>query len=608
MPSLSGSLAHLAVASPALLRYLPASQEGPLGRHIARIAGLVLAWLVLAAPPVRAQEAELTCDLVMAMQGMISLDEIVRAIESDRPLERNLLGCLEERGAAARIVDAVRRRLGRSTSGDSSSIFQAETSDAGWQEAMGKWLAGQVQVLVPGDVPFAVLFDPDTGDEMLPWWYLEFRDRVAGRLREALPPGSEAAESPEVLDDKALDLLDPSRRGAALDQLIRLGYRRTLLLKEVKVEGTEAIDIYLTVIENRDGSLDDGKVRILRKENAADDVDVNASLEPQQDKYKPGDQVTLVVLLSDKESGDPVRGRPMEAIVGGRTLEGWEEVSPGRYAIAFTIPESLARNEELKAAADPTWPLSWSYRRADGGIAPHDTPLKLDFGFTVVEKLVEVERGRVGMDDGGVQVLISFGAGLFSGTGGPSGTRLGTTSENVPDEVRGYDLSDRTLWGRARGARIPIGATVTWKYVKASLDFGVRIPAAAATPRWWPTVNGILLEVNPNYSVDIGGSVQGGIWVDRVGIFAGVWAAWVQEGARASAIGEGFRGSYGVSGSGAAFGPHVSVDVQLVDNFGVGVDIQSHVLGSLRGTVAPFTSGQLRLWARLRVKAKGKDK
>lgn len=549
----------------------------------------------------RAQDGEITCEVVMAMQGMISLDEIVRAIESERPLENGLLSCLEERGAAARIVDAVRKRLGRSTRGDSTSIYQVQTSSPSWQEDTGKWIAGQVELLAPGEVPFAVLYDPDTGDEMLPWWYLEFRDRVAARVRTGLPLGTEAAESPEVLDDQALDLLDPARRDAALDQLIRLGYRRTLLLKEVTVEGSDAIDIYLTIIENSDGSVDEGKVRILRAESAADDVNVNASFEPQKEAYQPGEQVTLVVVLTDKDTGEPVRGRSMEAIASGRTLDGWEEVAPGRYAIAFTVPEALADDEALVASENPAWVLSWSYRREDGGIAPHESRIPLDFDVKVVERLVEVERGRVGMDKGGVQVLVSLGAGFFSGTGGPSGVRLGTTSDSVPAEVRDYDLSDRTLWGRGRGARIPLGATVTWKYVKASLDFGVRVPAAAATPRWWPTVNGILLEVNPNFSIDVGGSVQGGIWLDRVGLFAGVWAAWVQEGARASAIGEGFRGSYGVSGSGAAFGPHVSVDIQLVDNFGVGLDVQSHALGSLRGTVAPFTSGQLRLWARLRV-------
>jgi len=533
----------------------------------------------------------------MAMQGMISLDEIVRAIEGNRPLANNLLSCLEERGAAARIVDAVRKRLGRSTSGDSTSIYKVQTSSASWQEDTGKWIAGQVQLLAPGEVPFAVLYDPDTGDEMLPWWYLEFRDRVAARVRSGLPVGTEAAESPEVLDDKALDLLDPARRDSALDQLIRLGYRRTLLLKEVTVEGSDAIDIYLTIIENSDGSVDDGKVRILRAESAADDVDVNASREPQKEAYEPGEQVTLIVVLTDKESGEPVRGRAMEAIAGGRTLDGWEEVAPGRYAIAFTVPESLRDDETLVTSKDPKWVRSWSDRRADGGIAPHETEIPLDFNIIVRE--VEVDRGRTPMNEGW-HVLVGVGAGFFTGTGGPSGTLLGTNSDNVPTEVSDYSLSDRALWGRARGARIPLSATVTWKYVKASLDFGVRIPAAAATPRWWPTVEGILLEVNPNYSIDIGGSVQGGIWLDRVGIFAGIWAAWVQQGARASAIGEGFRGSYGISGSGAAFGPHVSVDVQLVDAFGVGLDVQSHALGALKGTVAPFTSAQLRLWAKVK--------
>lgn len=217
-------------------------------RWRARFLGGALSLGALALP-VGAAEPPISCDFLLTALGTISLSELERAVESDRPLERGLLSCLEKADAPARLIDAVRRRQGKASGAASADSLEVDRTEPGWPEQVGVWLGDLSRMVLPGSRPVVVMYDPDGSGAAPPWWYQELRDRVASALLERLPEGSQAAEHPEVLDDDAFDLLDRRARPEAERRLARMGFRVVLVIEESGGLADEQVAVRLSLRE-----------------------------------------------------------------------------------------------------------------------------------------------------------------------------------------------------------------------------------------------------------------------------------------------------------------------------------------------------------------------
>lgn len=139
------------------------------------------------------------------------------------------------------MLDAVRRRLGREAAPADGSIV-VDTSSPDWPEKVGRRASDRIRLVVPEPGGMALVFDGErdgaTSERLSEaWWYLELRDRLASALLEGLPPGSQAADAPDALGEDGRDLLDPERRLDAETRLLRLGFRRLVLVREALLEG-----------------------------------------------------------------------------------------------------------------------------------------------------------------------------------------------------------------------------------------------------------------------------------------------------------------------------------------------------------------------------------
>ncbi len=583
----------------------------------AGLAGLMVAGM---SGDARAQEA-ISCDFIMTANGLISGAELVRAIESgQRPLANNLQGCLEDRGAPAELINAVRRRMGRPEMAGAGSVIPVDTANAQWPQEIGKRLADLTRFLAPGNRPSAILYKKDW-DAQPAWWYAEFQDKVADALLTRLPSGSAAADHPDVLDVDAVDLLDPQARVAAEQLLGKMGFRRTLVIEETAGSSEGIVNVKMWVRDlDAEGYGDDrgeGTIQLVRAENAEDDVDVNAVTEIVSDRpadkikqVRPEEAVKLTVSLKDPTNGEPVDGRRLDAVAAGKTIGEFERIEPGVFEIVVPIPP----HEEIPATdpedldnddAQGEWVVSWTYNRADGGLAIHELRIPIQLTQDII-----IENQRTEMGDGKVHLTMDFGAGVFAGTGGASGARL---RGDLGDLNYTYLLSDRPNWGAASGLRVPVGVQVVWKFLKAGADIGFRVPLGGGRHTWRPFLpdpglagETIELELLPLYGLDIGGRVMGGSWIDlgadqkdRLAIYGGLWVGYGIQNLRGSVQDGSAKGNFGMSGGGMILGPTVSIDAQLVDRVGVSLDVISHVWSATRGPIAPFTTGQFRLWLRL---------
>lgn len=555
----------------------------------------------------------ITCDLVMGMVGLMPIDNIVAAIEGQRPLAPRLLQCLSEREAPAALIDAVNRRLGR-TQGSGQSVLEVDPSDPRWPETAGRGIADAAALVYPGQVPVAVIYAAVEGVSWVEtWWYRELGDRVGASLLSRLPEFSEAAESPSVLGEDAEDLLYEDSRPAAEQLLRRLGFRRTMVVTETPFAGTKAVDVAFVIRDLDTGEVREGRTRLVPPDAAKDDdVDVSTALSPSE--ARPGESVVFTVVMDKRDGGGPASGRRVEVFAQGSSLGVMREDDPGRYDITVPIPEGM----------DADLPVTWTYVRDDGGLVTKgfEVPVVVPEALFLPPPTLD-EKIREAFDRTKPHVLVGIGLGGYGGTGGPSGVYLSAADsegQNLASQGPAFANTvyiDRTVWGSAWGARIPLEATVTWQYLRVSLEGGLRTfftppsrvdnnlsrdSAGPGRPQVRYQLEGTEMIMWPTTSLDLGGKVMGGAWLGRVGVYGGVWAAWVGEWAAAGIFNpqsdDERQARIRLAGSGYALGPAIAIDVPFSARAGITLDMTTHVAASRRGAVAPFSSGNLKLWVR----------
>ncbi len=484
--------------------------------------------LALAAPAVcHAQDTDrLDCDFVLKAIGVIPVDVLVDAIESDRPIAPDLLGCAEKAEAPAAVVDAIRRRLAIAADQTDTPWIVVDTADERWPEALGRRLAPAIQVLQPGNVPMVVMFVREEDRALPPWWYLEFQDRVAGRLLERLPPDSAAAESPEVLDAEAWSLLDPTLAPDLHDRLRRMGYRRVLLIQESPVVGSDATDLAIEIRNLDDASSRSSIVRVLPQDATSPDPGaVRVKVTARPSPAPPGGTVELAV--------DPIGGalQPGEVSVwhGGVRLAVLEPIDIS-WLGTVAIPEEARGSWDLHVV-HPTdaGGLGWLKVSVPikAGADPDGKARRLDAEYDLATTSASRKKSKVVKRVG---VLIGAGLGggadLFDGNNylkaplraqGPW-TLDGITYTPVVDPNDAFGLTGYV--------HIPIEAAVQIPGLRIAGRLDLRPAVQGADPHSTPTAAGGEVTYRRQMSVDPGGSLLLGARNPRTGGWFGVFAAW----------------------------------------------------------------------------------
>lgn len=191
------------------------------------------------------------CDSLLEMVGRIPLDELIAAVARDpAPIDARLLKCLVAGEAPAPLVAAVQGRVTPEAKRARLDQIFLDPKAEDLPARLGDAIARLVALADPGPAPIVVEHALPADD--LPDWLWARADAASLAVLEALPEGSEAAESPSVLGSDAAQLADPARKVSARRRLERMGFRRTLRI-DASAEGATA---RLRVVVTR---LDDGR-------------------------------------------------------------------------------------------------------------------------------------------------------------------------------------------------------------------------------------------------------------------------------------------------------------------------------------------------------------
>lgn len=560
----------------------------------------MLAWSLVAAQA----EEPLDCDFVVKAVGVIPVDVLVDAIEQTLRVDPTLLGCAERAEAPAAVVDAIRRRLGLATDRVDAPWVPVDTADPSWPERLGRTLAEAVQVVDPGEVPMVVLFHRPMDAPNPPWWYLELRDRVASKLLERLPDPSAAAESPSVLDAAALDLLDADLALDLHDRLLRMGYRRVLILQERPVPGTDATDVDLEVRNLDSDSVRTGLVRLLPATATlpppgAVRVKVLATPSPAA----PGVPLTLEVAPVK----DPLPDGPVEVWSGGQRLAVLLQADgdPPGWRGVIDVPMEV----------DNPWPVHIVHPTEEGGTgwlrvevpikagASEDGPTRrLSGAYDDATRTVRRRGGGKTVKRVGVIAGAGVGGGLDLFDDGGQDLALADEPWTV-GYVSYRDVAFQSeLWRTVPYVRVPVEVAVQVPGVRVGAHLGLRPSVNGDVPRSEGVApGGATITRNPTFATDLGGSLLFGARNPIVGGWVGPFVEWQWRTARAEAADQTaiLRGNRGV------LGVQLSFDRDIKRNVGLGIDFRSVLMRfggttSERASLATQVDGAIRVFYRLR--------
>ncbi|MCB9665286.1 MAG: hypothetical protein H6732_14340 [Alphaproteobacteria bacterium] len=570
---------------------------------MSRFLVLVLA-LCLALPlPARAAGKEFTCDTILALIGVASIDQIVQSIQDPtNSVRRDALACLIDADAPAQIVNAVQKRLGvEEDDGGASAIpwVEVDPDNEEWPEQLGSRIARQIRLVAPGEVPLVVLFQRSDAEMLLPWWYVELRDRVASSMLLSLPARSAAAESPLVLGDDADRLVDPSAREEVEDTLQNMGFRRVLLLSEAPAVGTQGIDLTFTVRPIDAGEERTSLIRAVPAgtEEATEDV---RFLVMTSSTVRPGERLLAEVkALRDAEACESVEAWSDGLLVGRLSSEGG-----GSYLLRTTVPEGVTGK---------AWTISLGCLLPGGLVAWRavDLPLTRAGGEGAERSVRSYEDDAVRAPTGRQRVKkgLTKEPGVIVGAGIGGAFQVAGDDGSLLESVESFSTFDSwsqphtEVFGNAAYVSIPIEAALQLPGLRVGVELTFRPVVNGESIGWRTKINtfdGDLTEVvaRPVWALQSGTSIGFGGRGDRFGLYIGGWLVYEARYGAATATGDETQ----LVGGAGQFGPGITMDMMVSKQVGMGLDIRAGALTfNGTGTAPGFAGGSLALGLNLRV-------
>jgi len=529
------------------------------------LGGVVAAGLIGAA---HAAEP-IDCDFLTKAIGVIPSDVLVESIDNTERIPRSLLDCAVEAQAPAEVLAAIRRQLGLDTDRVDTPWVEVDTALKDWPERLGRTLATAVQTTYPGEVPLVVMFVRTPDMPQPPWWYAEYRDRVAGRLLEHLPEGSAAAEAPDVLDADAWALTDPEQAPGLRDRLFRMGYRRTLLLVEQPVMGTNAVDVTYAVYDIDRDVAREGQRRA-RPERTRDDGPRLPQRRVQADPVPvaPGGEVAITVT----RLGEDIGQGPVEVWAAGQRIAGLAAQGEGWFG-RVTVPEDLDE-DWVVYVVHPTsdGDLGWLRLTVPVGAQP-GTAAELR-SQEAMDPAVERQARRALVREVGVVVSLGLGGGVEAPEGPGEQYAVGLAPWTIDGVTYTEAVAQGDLYAGTGYFRIPLEVAMQAPGLRLGVHGAIAPRVSGGQVEDGEGVDGSEIRYRPLWDGELGGSVLFGARNGLVGGWFGVFLAHQWRLARAVAD----DGTTPLRMGRGVLGARLAFDRDLDDRGGVGVDVRAAVL------------------------------